>query len=84
MFLVCYTKQALRSLGKIPASWRKRIVKATEALAKDPYVGKKLQGQFEGLFSLRVWPYRVIYLIQKSEIKVLILEVGHRQSVYKN
>jgi len=36
------------------------VQKAFAALAVDPYIGKKLHGEYEGQYTLRVWPYRII------------------------
>lgn len=83
MFTIQYTDKALKSLKKIPKNWQKRIDKAIEGLISDPYQGKKLQGELKGLFSLRIWPYRVIYTVQKRIVTVVILDIGHRQNVYK-
>lgn len=83
MFLVQYTQPALKSLKKIPVVWRKRIVKAIDGLKSEPFQGKKLKGEFEGSFSLRVWPYRIIYLVDKKQITIIIMDIGHRQGVYK-
>lgn len=83
MFFIRYTEKALKTLRKIEKNWQIRIMKAIDGLAKNPYRGKKLQGELQGLFSLRVWPYRVIYLIEKQKVTVVILDIGHRQNIYK-
>ncbi len=83
MFLVQYTHRALKSLNKIPIAWRKRILKAIDGLKSEPFQGKKLRGELEGSFSLRVWPYRIIYLVNKKQITIIIMDIGHRQNVYK-
>lgn len=83
MFLVQYTQRAFKSFNKIPAVWRKRILKAIDGLRLEPFQGKKLKGELEGSLSLRVWSYRIIYLVNKKQITVLILDIGHRQNVYK-
>jgi len=54
-----------------------------DEIALDPFVGKKLKGEYENQYSYRVWPYRIIYEIRKNELVVLVIRVGHRQGVYK-
>lgn len=83
MFLIQYTERALKSLGKIPEKWKKRILKVIDGLEKNPFQGKRLQGEFQGMFSMRVWPYRILYIVQKEKITILILDIGHRQNIYK-
>lgn len=34
-------------------------------------------------WSLRVWPYRIIYQIKNKELVILIIKVGHRQGIYR-
>lgn len=82
MFHVAYRQEAVKALQKIPSSWQRRIVRAIDGLKENPYSGKKLQGKLSGAFSLRVWPYRIIYCIDKVKITIIILEIGHRQGVY--
>ncbi|MBP9850444.1 MAG: type II toxin-antitoxin system RelE/ParE family toxin, partial [Candidatus Peribacteraceae bacterium] len=36
-----------------------------------------------GKYTLRVWPYRIIYKFEKQQLTVYVLEIGHRQGVYK-
>lgn len=83
MFTVQYTERSIKSLQKIPRKWQEKILKAIEGLKKDPYQGKKLHGELKGCFSLRIWPYRVIFLIKKQQITIIILDIGHRQNIYK-
>ncbi|RLC34341.1 MAG: hypothetical protein DRZ76_02845 [Candidatus Nealsonbacteria bacterium] len=52
-------------------------------LRKNLYAGKKLKGKFQGCYSLRIGPYRIIYKIYKSQLNILIIRIGPRQGVYK-
>ncbi len=72
MFTIVYRPEAVKALGKIPAAFRCRIIKAIDGLIVDPHRGKKLQGKYLGAFSLRVWPYRIIYLLDKAKIMIVI------------
>lgn len=82
-FKIVFKGRALKDLKKIPVKFRVRIFKAIEGLKNDPTIGKRLQGEFLGLYSLRVWPYRIIYQVLNKEIVVVVLHVEHRQGVYK-
>lgn len=83
-FKIVYKERALKDLKKIPERFRRRIFGAIETLRGNPYLGKKLQGELIGLFSLRIWPYRVIYQIKQVGIVIIILHVAYRQGVYKS
>ena len=73
---------AQKELAKLEKTARYMILAAFSEIAKDPFVGKKLEGEFRGSYSYRVWPFRVIYLVYKKELLVLVIRIGHRQGVY--
>lgn len=41
-----------------------------------------MRGDYRGAYALRVWPYRIIYRIEKKRVTVYVLANGHRQGVY--
>lgn len=59
-----------------------KINKKLKTLRQDPYGGKKLTGELEGIRSLRVWPYRILYTINKKTNMIEIHKIAHRQGVY--
>ena len=61
----------------------KRIDIALESLKKDPFQGKPLKFELKGQFSLRVGFYRIVYTIERKQILVIVLDIGHRRDVYK-
>lgn len=75
-------KSAQKQLNKIPHIYRGKIEKAIDSLAMDPFAGKKLEGELKGQYSVRVWPYRIIYQIYKKELIISVIDVGRRQGVY--
>lgn len=76
-----YKPQVLKQLKKLPLSEKKKIIRKLELLRGEPRVGKPLKGELEGLLSLRVWPYRIIY--QVAQTSIIIYSVAHRQAAYK-
>ena len=76
-------KKAERELAKVPPQYQKRILTALPIIATDPFIGKKLEGELSGLYSYRLWPYRIIYKIYKKFLLIVIIHIGHRQGVYK-
>lgn len=77
------TEQAQRSLKNLPSKAVDRIKRQIAELSIDPHLGKALSGEYEGMHSLRVWPYRVLYEIVRQRLVVSIIEIGHRQGIYK-
>ncbi len=83
-YRVILPKRVQKEYQKIDKKLRDRINKMLLALSENPSIGKKLEGKYKGQYSIRVWPYRVIYEIYQKEAIILITHVGHRQGVYKN
>ena len=75
--------KAEKELKKLPKDIYYKILFAFTVLSGDPYLGKKMHGEYDGCYSYRVWPYRIIYEIHKQELVILVIRVGHRQGVYK-
>ncbi len=71
-----------KEVNKIPIQFRRKIIAALVALTDNPYFGKKLEGKYKEEWSLKVWPYRIIYRIYKQKSLILIIRVGHRQGIY--
>lgn len=84
MYKVNLTKKAQKQLSKLPIEYQKRIRSNIVVLSSNPLAGKPLAGRLTDLFSLRVWPYRIIYKIQKQKLIIEVIEIKHRQSAYKN
>lgn len=69
-----------RNLKRIPHPWRDRLEKAIDAVAEDPFRGRKLQSR-TGKWRVRIWPYRIVYRIDKKQKLVEIVQIGHRSSI---
>jgi len=70
------SESALRELKKIQL--------AIDALSENPHpVGnKKLKGEYQNFYRIRIGDYRVLYSI-KDKIKIIdIRQIGHRKDIY--
>ena len=74
---------AERDLRKLPPELRPRLVEGLKSLKqpRQPSV-KKLQGS-EDRWRLRVGDYRIIYRIDDTERKVIVIRIAHRRDVYR-
>jgi len=62
----------------------KPIVKShIQKLIENPYIGKSLERELSGYYSLRMKKFRVIYEIDHQNHIVQIHYVGHRKDIYK-
>lgn len=80
---VTVDRKAEKDLRKIPTQYQRRIVTHIKQLRIDPDVGKALKGELKGTFSLRVWPYRIIYTYYPSEKLIEAHDIEHRKDVYR-
>ncbi|HEV2613586.1 MAG TPA: type II toxin-antitoxin system RelE/ParE family toxin [Gammaproteobacteria bacterium] len=76
-------KTAAKSLQKIPKSDQAKIINAIQPLAHNPRPSgcKKLVGR-DG-WRIRIGNYRVIYEINDGQLRILIIEIGHRKEIYR-
>ncbi|MBU2213170.1 type II toxin-antitoxin system RelE/ParE family toxin [Patescibacteria group bacterium] len=83
MYKVVIKKKAQKQFDRLPTKDQKRVLVALQSLRKDPYNGKKLEGELALFWSMRVWPYRIIYMIEKKIVTVSVVAIGDRKNVYK-
>jgi len=83
MYQVVLKRKAEKKLNKIPTLYKERIIKVLFQLQKDPFFGKPLLGKLKDFYSLRVWPYRIVYTIYKKDLVVFVITIAHRQNAYK-
>jgi len=83
---VKFSETALRQLKKIGKQPQRDILKYLKTRIetdKDPQrYGDPLRRSLSGLWKYRVGDYRLIWEVQKEEIVVLVVNVGHRRKVY--
>ena len=82
-YQVILRKKVQKNLKRIDRRYRERILVALVELGRNPYLGKPLKGDLKGKFSLRVWPYRIIYQVYEKKLVVYIISIAHRQGAYK-
>ena len=81
MVRIIVTPKAQKQFNHLPVAEQKKIKKKLLSLQNDSYGGKKLAGELAELRSLRAWPYRIIYYINKNQ--VFITSIVHRQGAYQ-
>jgi mRNA interferase RelE/StbE len=77
---------ARRSLDRLPADARRRVVRALRGLEIDPRPSgaTRLVGQdHEPIWRIRVGDYRVLYELRDEALVVLVIRIGHRREVYR-
>lgn len=78
-----FSRPAQKSLDRFPKIKRKKLFNKITLLKNNPYAGKKLKGEWQGFYSLRIWPYRLLYGLDLVKKIIKIHKIEHRQGVYK-
>lgn len=76
---IILSPRAAKQYKKIGAKDRK-----IDLLASDPHMGKALQGEYAGEYSIRAWPLRIIYTFDSENQIIQIENIDYRGSIYKN
>ena len=83
-YAIEYTREAAKTLVKLPRTLRTLMTKKIEGLARDPFGAakvKKIVGQ-PG-FRLRVGDWRVIYDVEQGRLVGLVLRIAPRGGAYE-
>ena len=82
-FEIIWSEKAVKELKKIERPIAKRIFNAITQLKEDPFhnIIKLTNSPY---YRLRVGDFRIILDIQKNQLRILIIKVGHRKKIYKS
>ncbi len=82
-YKIVYEKKAIKSLSKIDKAQQRLIISWIEknlSNADNPKVtGKALKGNLKDYWRYRVGNYRILADIKDEEIKIIIINIGHRK-----
>ena len=84
VFILVLKPKAKKELDNLEESARAKARFVLEAIIKNPFLGKKLSGELPDQYSMRAWPFRIVYEIRKKELIILVLRVRHRREAYRN
>lgn len=83
MYEVVFGREAARTLERLTPAMRGRVFQALETARVNPLRAKRLRGELEGLFSLRIGEMRVVYEVDPEEMVMVVHAIGPRGDVYK-
>ncbi len=70
-------------LRKLHPEIKRHIRKALEMIVHDPFCGKALKDELEGMRSLRVKRYRLVYRVVAGVKEIEIIAFGPRKNIYE-
>lgn len=82
VYRIEFVPAAARQMRNLDPPVRRRLDAAIQALRADPRppACKKLSGREE--YRIRVGDYRILYEVEDTVLRVLVVKVGHRRDVY--
>ncbi len=82
MYELIYSPHAIKALEKLDKNIQERILAGLERLRIRPESCdiKRLVGM-QG-YRFRVGDYRIIFDIEKNQLQILVLKIGHRKNIY--
>jgi mRNA interferase RelE/StbE len=83
-YRISIRKQALKELEDLPTKKSRKVSTAIDGLAEDPRPSgcKKLKGEQEYIWRIRVGDYRVLYKIDDEILVVEVGKIGNRKNIY--
>ncbi len=86
MYQLRFLGRAVDDLSRIDKPHQRIIKEKLLILAEDPEALKnnikRLKGDLEDLYRLRVGRYRIVFRKDGKELVILIVRIGHRKDVY--
>lgn len=86
-YRVVYEKRAIKNLAKIDKGQQRMIISWIEKNLQNSnnpkQHGKALKGQLKEYWRYRVGNYRILAEIDQGEVKIIIINIGHRKDIYK-
>ena len=87
MYQIVITPSSKKAAKKLPKQAREEIIKQSQKLKENPYLGEKLSGSLHFLYSFHIKfenvNYRLAYTIDKSRRQIIIHLIGSREGFYE-
>ena len=81
-YRLLYSKTSRDQIKKLHPDIKSIIRDRVKTIAKNPYIGKKLERDLSGYFSFRAKRFRIIYKVREENQIIEVHYVGHRRDIY--
>jgi len=83
LYPLIYSEISRNQIRKLHLELKAVMRARIKHLVKKPYLGKPLERELSGYYSLRANRFRVIYMVKDTDQIVEIHYVGHRKDIYQ-
>jgi mRNA interferase RelE/StbE len=81
-YQIVYSETSRKIIRRLHPSIKPLIKQKIESLREDPFLGKALERDLTGYYSLRSKKYRVIYRLDHPGQAIQIYYLGYRKDIY--
>ncbi|MBI5586074.1 MAG: type II toxin-antitoxin system RelE/ParE family toxin [Deltaproteobacteria bacterium] len=81
-YRIVYSETAVKIIRRLHPSLKPLIRKKIEVLQDNPFLGKALERELPGYYSMKSKKYRVIYRLDHPGKTIQIHYVGYRRDIY--
>ncbi len=83
-YSLVFKKSVAKDLRNIPKKDIKRILKCVALLCSDPRAEGCIKLSDQERYRIRQGVHRIIYVIQETELIIMVVKIAYRSVVYKN
>jgi mRNA interferase RelE/StbE len=82
-YRLLYSETSCNHIKQLHPALKAIIRSRLDQLSKEPFIGKRLERELSGYWSLRARRFRIIYKVNEAKQIIEIHYVGHRKDVYE-
>ena len=85
MYKVDFTATAKKDLKKLSIEVSERVIHALLKIRDDPFshINRLKISSDAPMYYMRVGDYRIIMTIEKANLLIMVVEIGHRSVIYR-
>jgi len=81
-YRLLYSETSRRQIRQLDPRTKAVVRSRLQRLQEQPFMGKRLERELSGYWSLRAKRFRIIYRVEENDQVVEIHHVGHRRDIY--
>lgn len=83
MYRVNLLNSAKKDLKRLDRKFQQKTISTLHLLEKNPFLGDKMAGIFEGWYRVKIPPLRIVYTPDTKNKIIWVRAIGFRGNVYR-